>query len=80
MRAEQKIKERAEEPAKDLSQRPTTEGEKPRLTLEEQQAAGREAWRRLRELGLAGPQSDHSKSQEQERDRGPELDGPDLER
>jgi len=75
-RAERQAQERAAELQPEGNRDRTPERAPPPMTLEEQRAAGREAWRRLREQGPPAPEAD---SQEQERDRGLERKGPELE-
>jgi Ti-type conjugative transfer relaxase TraA len=78
LQVERRAKERASEQQRESNQQTLERNDRP-LSLDEQRAQGREAWKRLRERGPPAPASDHQKTPEQERDRGHEMEGPDLE-
>ncbi|MGH8322545.1 MAG: hypothetical protein ACRETD_01895, partial [Steroidobacteraceae bacterium] len=75
LRAEREAKEREATPevSREAPERPG-----PALSLDEQRAQAIEAWRRMREGPSPMPEAGRSKDREQERDRGPELEGPEL--
>jgi Ti-type conjugative transfer relaxase TraA len=78
LQVERRAKERASEQQRESNQQTLERNDRP-LSLDEQRAQGREAWKRLREQGPPAPASEHQKTPEQERDRGHEIEGPDLE-
>ncbi len=56
------------------------QGPTPSPSLDEQRGQAIEAWRRMREgPSLAAPEIGRNRAREQERDRGPELEGPEQE-
>ena len=78
LQADRHAKERAGELQPESNGQRLERNDRP-LSLDEQRAQGRGAWKRLREQGPPAPASEHQKTPEQERDRGHEIEGPDLE-